>query len=290
MLHRLIPFLCAPLMMTLTAQAQTGQQQQVYWYYSDFPPFYINSGPDQGKGLGDQLVQTFMRSMPQFHHERVLASLDRILEMMTTQTNACKVFLLKTPERAAVLEFSVPILKTLPNGFVTLRSRLEQFKPFLDQHGQLRFDDFLNDGRYRIGITAGRSFGAGIDAVLKKHEGQKSIVIHTSHGLASRLLKLVHQNEFDAVAAYPHELHSVVRQLQLNPHDFIFIPIAEHTSLLPICVACSKSAFGKQMITEINRVLENPTEQREIDNAYRFWLDEQSAERWNHLRTQARQN
>lgn len=288
MLHRLVPFLCAPLMMTLTAQAQTGQQQKVYWYYSDFPPYYINSGPDQGKGLGDQQVQTFMRSMPQFRHERVLAPLDRIMEMMKVQTSACKVFLLKTPERAAMLEFSTPILETLPNGFVTLRSRLEQFKPFLDKRGQLRFDDWLENGQYRISTAAGRSFGAGIDAVLKKHEGQKSIAVHPSSGLASRLLKLVHQNEYDAVLAYPHELQSVVRQLELNPHDFVFIPIAEHVSLQPIYVACSKSTFGKQMITEINRVLADPTERREIETAYRFWLDEESAARWDHLRTQPR--
>lgn len=289
MIFRSILFLCAPLM-TFAAQAQTGQQQTVYWYFSGLPPFYIDSGPDQGKGLGEQKIKTFMQAMPQFRHERVLASLDRILEMMKTQTNGCKVFLLKTPERAAVLEFSVPILETLPNGFVTLPSRLEQFKPFLDKHGQLRFDDFLNDGQYRISITAGRSYGTGIDAVLKKHQGQKSIITDSSSGLTSRLLKLVHHNEYDAVLAYPHELQSVVRQLQLNPHDFVFIPIAEHTSLLPMHVACSKSTFGKQLITEINHLLADPAKRREIETAYRFWLSEDSAARWDRLRMQARSN
>ena len=170
MMHRLIFFLCT--LLTSIGQAQTSQPQAVYWYYNDFPPYYINSGPDQGKGLADQQIQIFTQSMPQFRHERVLAPHSRAFEMMKTQANGCHTSLFKTPERAADFEFSMPILENLPNSFITLRSRLEQFKPFLDQHGQLRLDDFLSNGQFRVGTVEARVFGPGIDAVLKKHQEQ----------------------------------------------------------------------------------------------------------------------
>lgn len=290
MMHRLIIFLYTFFMVGI-AQTYADQPQTVYWYYNEFPPYYINSGPDQGKGLADQQIQTFIQSMPQFQHERVLAPHSRAFEMMKKQTNGCHTSLFKTPERAEIFEFSMPILENLPNGFITLRSRLEQLKPFINKHGQLRLDDFLSNGQYRIGTIEARVLGPGIDAVLKKHEGQKpAVVIPSNAGLASQLLKLVNQNEYDAVVGYSYELQYVVRQRQLNPRDFVVLPIAEYASLQPIYVACSKSAFGKQIITEVNRTLADSTKIREIEAAYRFWLDEESAARWDRLRTQPHAN
>lgn len=270
------------------AQAQTRPRQTIYWYYNDFPPYFIVSAPYQGKGSGDQQMQILMQRMPQFHHEQVLAPHSRALEMMKAQPNGCHTSLFKTPERAAEMEYSMPMMENLPNGFITLRTRFEQLRPFLDKRGQLRFDDFLGNGTYRVGIVAGRSFGTDIDKVLQKHAGQNSVVVVSSNdGLSSRLLKLVNQHEYDAVVAYPYELQYVVHQLKLNPRDFIFIPIAEHSALQPIYVACSKSEFGKQVIAAINLAVSNSSTQREIEAAYRFWLDEESAARWDRLRVQS---
>lgn len=87
--------------------------------------------------------------------------------------------------------------------------------------------------------------------------------------------------------AYPYELQYVAQQLKLDPRDFVFIPIAEHLALQPIYVACSKSEFGKQVIAAINLALSNATARREIEVAYRFWLDKASADRWDRLRKQS---
>jgi uncharacterized protein (TIGR02285 family) len=283
-----IMFLLQFIAIITTSRAETIPLQAVHWYYNDFPPYFITSGSYQGMGSGDQQMKILIQRLPQFRHERVLASHSRAVEMMKGQTNVCHTALFKTPERAAEMEYSVPILQNLSNGFITLRTRFNQLKPFLDEQGQLRLNDFLNDGTYRVGIVAGRSFGAGVDGVLKKHLGQKSVVVVTSNdGLASRLLKLITQREYDAVISYSYELQYVVRHLKLNPRDFVFIPIVEQVPLQPIYVACSKSEFGKQVIAAINLALSDSSTKHDIESAYRFWLDEESAARWDRLRVQS---
>lgn len=275
-------------LVAVTGMAQTSDHQRptVYWYYNDFPPYFIVSGADQGKGIADQRIDILTQRMPQFQHTRVLASFSRVMEMIKKHPNVCHAALFKTAERAAELEFSMPLLESLPNGLIVLSTRFAQFKPFLDQRDQLRLDDFLNKG-YRIGIVAGRSFGLGADRILEKNAGQQSIVaVSSNDGLSSRLLKLVNQHEYDGILGYSEELQNVVRQLKLNPHDFVFIPIAEQSELQPAYVACSKSELGKQVIAAVNRALTDRVTRQKIEAAYRSWLDETSAVRWDRLRRQ----
>jgi uncharacterized protein (TIGR02285 family) len=230
-------------------------------------------------------MQILIRHSPQFHHERVLASHSRAMTMLKIQPNACHTALFKTPERAAEMEYSQPLLPNLSNGLITLRTRADQFKPYLNLQGQVQLEALLSKSTYRLGIMAGRNFGSGADAVLRKYVGQPSIVlVSSSDGLESRLLKLIHQHEYDGVMGYSYELQYVVRQLKLNPHDFVFLPIAEQEPLQSIYVACSKSDFGKQIITAINHTLADPSVRKEMEAAYRYWLDDASATRWDRLR------
>lgn len=275
-------------LVSFTAQAQASSQQTVYWYHNDFPPYYITSGDYKGKGLADRQLEIFRQQMPQFRHEHVSAPHDRALEMMKQHGNGCHTSLFKTPEREAIVDFSMPILENLPNGIITLRPRAEQFKPFLNKQGQLKLDSLLKESSYRVGIVGGRKFGVGIDTILRKSQNQKSVVtVSSNDGLSSRLLKLINQDEYDAVISYSYELQYAIRQLNLNPHDFVFFPIAEHASLQPIYVACSKSAFGREILSAVNRVLATPSARGEIEAAYRFWLDEAAAAQWDRLRVRS---
>jgi uncharacterized protein (TIGR02285 family) len=124
----------------IASGAETTARQTVYWYISDFPPIYIFSGEDQGKGTGDERLRILFKRMPEFDHRIVQAPTIRALEAMKTEPNVCNATMLKTPERAAVLEYSGPFLEKLSNGVITLRSRFAQLKPFMNKHGDLSVD------------------------------------------------------------------------------------------------------------------------------------------------------
>ena len=275
-------------LLTAFAQAEAIKRETVFWYISDFPPAYILTGPSQGQGMGDRRIQILAKRMPEFRHEIVVAPQSRFMEMVKAKSNVCNAGLLKTPERETFMEFSaVPYGEALPNGIITTRKRLDLFMPFLNNQGELRLDDFLASGKSRLGIIASRSFGAGIDAVLKKYAQRASIVPSSDH-LSSRLMKLSNQNEFDAVIAYPTELLYLTRELGLDEKEFVFLPVAEEPQLTGAFIACSKSEFGKEVMAAINRLLADPVVQREIAAAYRAWLPKDAGEHFERLRQQLR--
>ena len=225
-----------------------------------------------------------MPRLPEFRHEVVDASASRVFELVENKTNGCVPNLFKTPAREAKMEFSEPLMGIIPNGLVILRSNLPAFKPFLNEAGELRFGQLLSDGKYRVATITGRSFGPGIDAVLKEHAGKPaiSIVPSTDH-FATRLLKLATQKEYHAVIGYATELRYVTRESKLNIADFVFLPVVEERTPIPMYVGCSKAEPGRKAIAAINRALSDANVRRELRNAYRAWLDEETAERFDKL-------
>jgi uncharacterized protein (TIGR02285 family) len=224
----------------------------------------------------------------EFRHEIVEAPTRRLMEDLKTKPNVCSVAIVKTPEREAVFDFSaMPVIWTLPNGVITLRNRLPMFTPFLNDRGELRLDTLLSSGKNRrLGILTGRSFGTGIDAVLKKHAGHESLVtVPSSDQFASRLLKLANQDEFDAIIGYATELNYVAEQLGLDRRKFAFLPVAEEVPIQPGYVACSKTPFGKRVIASVNRILADKQIQQKIEAAYREWLDPENLALYDRLRS-----
>ncbi len=267
--------------------AAADKNDTVVWHISDFPPAYILSGPNRGQGMGDRRIQIFSKRLPEFHHETILATQARFFEMIKTEPNLCNAGLLKTSEREAVLEFSaIPYGVSLPNGLITTRARMAMFKSFINKDGVLRLDDLLAHSKTRIGIIAERSFGKGIDAALKKYPAHRVVVPSSDH-LSARLLKLANQDEFDAVVGYPTELRYLTRELGLNEKDFVFLSVVEESALGKAYIVCSKSPFGKRVMMGINRLLAEESVQNEIAAAYRAWLDDETAARFDRLRKQS---
>jgi uncharacterized protein (TIGR02285 family) len=260
----------------VSAHAEPTSNETVDWYINSFPPYFIISGPDKDQGAIDQAMRVMMKKMPEFKHNIVEAALSRVIEQIKTTPNACSASLLRNKEREAVMDFSSTHMRVLPNGIVTKRDRLPIFKPYLNEHGQLRLADFLATGKYHLGLAPDRSYGAGIDAILKKYP-EAIVSIPASDQFSSRLLKLAKQNEFDAIVGYAIELKYTVREFKLSESDFAVLPVAEASDLLSIAVGCSKSEMGQRILAGINRALADPKTQQEIEGFYRAWLDNETA-------------
>jgi uncharacterized protein (TIGR02285 family) len=264
------------------------QDRTIYWAVGYFPPFSILEGDYASQGFADAFRRILFENLRGYKHELIVATTARSIERIQAQPNVCSTTLLKTPERERMMEFSTKVQDLLPNGVVTLRAKLPLFQPFLNERGELRLAEFLSSGNYRLGVVS-RSFGQGIDRLLKRYEGEPSIVIvpSTDH-FTTRLQKLVTQHEFDAILGYANELQYAARSLNLAPQQFAFLHVAEEPGLISLYVACSQSATGRRVIDEVNRVLADPIHQQTIKAAYRYWLDAESANRFEQLSRQAR--
>lgn len=271
-----------------SAMAEPDAGDTVFWYEGNFPPVTFLSGTHRGEGWGDKGRDLLIRRMPEFRHEVVEATPSRSYDALRNRPNTCNAETLKTPARATLYEYSEPLLRIMPNGIITTRSRLHLFEPFINKHGELDLDHFLALGKYRIGIVQGRSFGPGIDAVLTKHADKHlTVSVLSSDHFKARLLKLVNQREFDAIFGYAMEMVFVSRELELAQGEVVFLSVAQETDLVPIYVACSKTEFGKRVIAAVNRELAAPgarAELEEVAAAYRLWQDKDTSARFDRMR------
>lgn len=270
---------------TLAMPANASDDAAIEWYVNNFPPVIITAGPDVGRGWADKRVQRLTRRLTTFRHEVVNASAIRMFEDMKTKPNICSAFLLKTPEREAFIEFSKPFSWIVPNGVVVTTARYATLKPYMNEQGELHLGNMLADGR-RIGISATRSYGEGIDVAIKKYRDKPVVVVVPSSNFpAGRLLKLIDQDEYDVTPGYSEELMYMASENAIDRKDIAFLPVAEQPPLIPTYVGCSKSELGKQFIAAINQLIADPDVQKEDSAAYRMWLDEKTAARYDLLRS-----
>ena len=271
----------------MVAQAETTNSDTIHWYVNNFPPLNILAGPDRGRGWGDARIQIVSKRMPAFRHEIIESSGTRMFEDMKIKPNVCSPNLFRTIEREAYIEFSEPFSWIIPNGVLTTRTRYAQLESYLDANGALRLEDVLKNGKHKIGIIASRSYGKGIDTVLKKNAGTPAVVVVPSVNYpAGRLLKLIMQGEYDLIPGYAVELRYLAREIGLNEKDYVFLTVAEESQLVPTYVGCSKSELGKRAITAVNKLIADEQVGKEDAAAYRFWLDDRTSVQYDRLRKQ----
>jgi len=153
----------AAILATGAAHAQAigdGPAETINWYVNaGFQPYFILSGPDEGKGSFDQSMKLLMKAMPQYPHKLVEASLPRMLDSIKTRA-----------ERLA----RGPVQEQGPRGHhgllgavhVPLAQRHRDhakangsISSVQNEHGEVRLEDFLADGKAKLALAAERSYG-----------------------------------------------------------------------------------------------------------------------------------
>ena len=262
--------------------------EQVVWHTSNFAPYYVVDGAFKGQGIADQRLNLVMDGLPQWEHQ-VISGVPvlRTESQMLQQNNICGVTFIKTKAREQYMVFTEqPIIYTLPNGLITTRTRLQLLSPYLNKDGSFALRDFLDNSQHRLGVSLGRNFGQEIDDAIRHARTvrpQALVDVEADNLFRSRLLKLIHQDAFQAMVGYPEELAYFSRQLGLNPDDFVFIPVAGEPPLVAGYVACSRSEFGRSVVAAANTLIGRPSFRHKVQAAYRQWIDSASLSHYNRL-------
>lgn len=269
--------------------AHAQGRETITWYTGDFPPHTIYQGSEKDKGNHDLAIKDFMARMPQYDHKTEDAVTPQIVHSLTNEPSSCSLQVVKNAEREKAIAYSqLPHTYLLPNAMITLRKSLDAFKPFLNNAGEVKLDEALSSGKFKVAVSQGRSYGAAIDPVLKKHP---SITMPLPANLTNRLgmmmRKLESQGEFDAGFGYAVEMAYQIRNHKLNPADYVAVPVASST-LVPLSVACSKSDSGKRILAELDKILSEPATQQIFDARYKSWLDPAAVPYYDEMLKQAR--
>nr|WP_229499135.1 TIGR02285 family protein [Pseudoduganella ginsengisoli] len=260
---------------TLLPAGRAQAAPEITWYYFDVPPQYITAGPQKEKGFLDLALRNhIIAAMPQYRHKLVEAPFQRLELMLKSDPNTCVMGLFRKPEREQFMWFSRPFLAQFPPGILVRQSAREKVAPYLNERGKLSLRRLLEAGELKIGVGGTRSYGAVIDGLLKPHLGEANIYINSAANAASGLVQMAAIGRVDAVPGFPYEAQYLGMDVAKGGSALAYYPLAEQPDYLLGHAACAKSEFGKQVVKDIDDLLQQASVRNAIADYYASWLDD----------------
>ncbi len=251
----------------------------ITWYKPEFPPLSIVNGPNAGKGYSDHIEHFLISELTDYDHKILVAPFKRTLRDMKKGMNICSVTLLKNPEREQFVEFTKPARLLLPNSLIIRKSDRERIKPFINAEGKVEVERLIQSHDYRIGYSNGRSYTKPIDALLVKYKDEPILIERLGKEGPKGLLSMLHKRHIDAMFAQPVEAQFHGRAIGLAD-DIAILPIAEITDYTVGYIGCAKTPWGKNVINQINALLDTAVQKPEFRSYYEDFLDEDSKLRY----------
>jgi uncharacterized protein (TIGR02285 family) len=138
-------------------------------------------------------------------------------------------------------------------------------------NGLLKLEAVLASGDFSLGVAEGRSYGAEVDAVVKRQPAALRPL--SSVTPARQLLLMAQRGRLDMAMVLPYELRHLEVSEHLSLSDLKVLPLAEQPPALPGLAACSRSPQGDALMKRLNAVLADPKVQAAMDSDYEAWLD-----------------
>lgn len=189
----------------------------------------------------------------------------------------CSIGLYRTPEREQFLHFSIPSMLTMPPVLVIRKENQERAAQTGVSLAQL-----LQNPDFRLGLSSDRSYGAGLDAVLKASMPRDNRVIFSGQELGENYLKMLLLDRLDGLLALPDEAMYHAEQMGIRDRVAL-VPLNENqqdTRAWMCMVGCPDTPWGRQVIDRVNAVLVRIRPEDAYRQAYERWLDPQLLERY----------
>ncbi|WHU44827.1 TIGR02285 family protein [Pseudomonas fulva] len=249
----------------------SSAQEQLLWLVRDLPPFSVSEGPEEGRGVIDQLLPQLIQQMPEYAHSTVRVNRARGLQMLQDSSSlTCDPMLLWTAERARYVRFSIPLLGVQTSGLVVRKENHALVAPHLDGEA-VDLQGLLSDPSLRLGVVAERSYGAVIDDTLS-HLPDASVSRHYGTQATANLLQMQRLGRLRLVLGYWPEVRYLIQQQGGSPADYQFHPVQGVKPYQFLHVGCSASPQGQAAMAHIDQVL-TQLRQTVLPNLYAHWLD-----------------
>ncbi|WP_245590205.1 TIGR02285 family protein [Desulfobulbus elongatus] len=249
----------------------------ITWMEVSMPPYLIQEGSAKGQGYGDVVTAILRENLPEYDHYTMVTNVVRHFQKFRDGEKVCSVGLYRTPEREAFMYFSIPSLLTMPAVLIIRKDRHADF----GATASVRLDDLLTR-QVVIGLSKDRSYGAEIDAVLKRHRGGEQLLYYGGQELAGNYFRMLMRNRVDGLIGLPDEAMYHAERMGLRD-QLMTLPLEEnrHSYAGWLCtVGCSKNAWGEAVIDRINAILVQQRPTARYRAAYERWLDGATLERY----------
>jgi len=250
----------------LWASAASGAEI-IRWMVTDFPPAFIVSGEEAGRGYGDQQIRVLVSLLPEFEHHTQTVTLTRASFETQHSDGVCVAQAVDSPDRRRSMIFSERSFSAGSAQLVTAGANSGQFRRFLNDNGEIRLELLLADDSKKGAISAARYYAGSIQelAAISPAGNIERLMSEP------QLFKLLQASRVDYIFASPWEVPFNERQYAM---PLTAIPVAGMPSTVSYHVACFDGQLGRKVMSRINRALSRDEAWRSFLEPIRQWWDE----------------
>ena len=249
------------------------------WYITNWPPAFILDGPNKGKGFADELVDILEKEMPHYRHDRVILPYARILKYIKAGNQGCYPTNIYDKKQDFGI-VSAPTMLVAGHNVYIHKTNKSKFPG----EGRASLTTLLENQNIKLGIRADLEFGSTLSPILKAHSNNKNFVLRSGPDLIDGLVKMLQQGRIDYLIEYNFVMKFVTAKLGFQMTDFIEIAIKENRDeFIRGAVECPDSKWGREVIVEINKVLQRVRTTPDFIALNKKWFVSESANNvfWN---------
>ncbi|WP_199611532.1 TIGR02285 family protein [Flocculibacter collagenilyticus] len=258
-----------------------GSHADLNWYVFHWPPLMILEGDDKGEGIIDSTLQILIDGLPQYKHKIVRLPVARAFHETKNGANGCFPALLKIPEREDFILYSQ--YSVMYKSIQAITRKNTAFKhTFTDN---ISLSDTLTNTKLVLGVQYKRSYGDKIDQLIYQFRDSGQVVFRAGDSKMD-LFSMLAKKRIDIVLGFPYEALYAEQVLKSKPKLRSF-NITETDKFVYGSVGCSKTSWGKEVITQVNKLLDKEKNKSYYRESLGKWLlnSDKDADYWQHYET-----
>lgn len=255
---------------SLLLSGNSFAQKTISWLKTDFPPYYILSGKQQGMGRDESIISLLEKELPEYQFERIEMPGGRVIKELTNPYKSyCMLSLYKTPERESAVLFTKGFSTLgLPISLVLRKTLAAELGVEGEKNVSLR--QLFSHPSLRLGVSAKRSYGNDVDEIIANLPEQQKFY-RSGQDVLSSLLYMLKLGRVDAALGYPAEHLYLARKHEIDGQLSIF-QIEENTQFSQGFIGCTNNLHGYENIKVLEQALSRIKQKPEYQEALMRWV------------------
>jgi uncharacterized protein (TIGR02285 family) len=247
----------------------------ISWPRRDFPPLYIVTGEDRGRGITDEAVSAVQERLIEYDHADLEETNDqRVFFELKSGNKLCSGGMIWTKNRASEVYYSIPYNTVPPLRIYFLKGKLPLFKDQI-RNGGISLREILRNRKLNLEIEAGRSYGDELDEVIRENEQNGMVVRRFASNTEGVIQMMLHGRNIDLIIEYPWVMNYYLKD-RPELDSFLSVRILESGRFQEERFIAPRTEWGKSFIRRIDEIIREKSVTDRCRKAVSRWLDEES--------------
>lgn len=239
-------------------------EKEIIWNYSDNPPYYINSGEFAGQGVGDLILDIYIKNLKEYTHKKVFMPPLRSIDERKKGSHTCQVIEGNLPDIVAHSAMSMPSL--LGKWKSGIYSKKGTYPKEYIKKGFITEDELENL----------KNPIAFLQIYLDYYSFYKNLN-YTSLAAVPQVHKLLFSNRISSIITSSEELE-YFKAIENKKEDYEFLRVFRKidNKLVPIIdtayTSCPNNDWGRKVIQKINGILKEQRKTKAYKDAVMRWF------------------